>query len=329
MSLHIETTNGAELEQLILFNQSMYPNKVIGAKDILDFWFSKSENENGIYLLEDDGSVHGQMLTSSMSYYYKGFKHDTVWLFDLIVDEALRADAWGIDVILASMDKHPASCSTGAGPEALKLHLKLGNKMLGEIRKYLGITNPLWLATSVFRGKVPVSTFPNEVKVKGHSFVKIDKQNLPELTSPYNENLWEVARDKEFLQWRYFNNLHNYAFYKDTQSNDYFVVRTIIQSHVTAMLLVDYRCVVSTPEAFERIYAAVSKVMSKVHLGILITGSSLATIDLVLEAHHFKSMGRPRPVIGFQKVKDRKADIEARDFAFVTLADSDGDINWV
>lgn len=318
------------LPALYKYNKEIYPDKIIAADEYVNFWLSKTPDEytQNLVLVEDDGTIHGQILTSGMSVYYKGQKQETVWLFDLIVDENLRKDAWGMDIIVECFQKHPRSCSTGSGPTALPIHLKLGNKMLGEIRKYVGIIYPLWLVTSVFRGNVPIGNFPGVVKVNDCTFVKVDKQNIPNLTSPYNDNLWEVSREKEFLLWRYFNDLHEYAFYKDVKSNDYFVVRTIIQSHVTAMLLVDYRCDVSTSEAFERIYAAVSDVMCKVRLGILITGSALATIDQVLEKHHFKAMGRPRPVIGFQKVKDRKLDIENRNFAFVTLADSDGETNW-
>jgi hypothetical protein len=331
MELHIANKNEISLQKLIAFNAKIYPEKKIPAEDYLKFWFSKSEDElaQGVYLVDGNGEIHGQILTSGMSYYYKGSVIDTVWLYDLIVEEVLRKDSWGVDVIVSCFDKHPASCSTGSGPDALKLHLKLGNKQLAEIRKYVGVANPLWIATSVFRGNIAVNKFPQQVNVDGHTFVKTKKENLPELKKPYNDNMWEPARDSSYLQWRFFNDLHEYAFYKDNQSEDYFTVRTIIQSHVTAMLLVDYRCDATGKKCFERIYKAVSKVMSKLHLAVLITGSTLATIDSVLEEHHFKSVGRPRPVIGFLKVKDRKTDIDDRNFAFVTLADSDGETNWL
>lgn len=331
LNFKIETLSQELLPALYRYNKEIYPDKVISPKAYIDYWMSKTPEEvnNSIVLIDDDNTIHGQILTSGMSYYYKGSKTDTVWLYDLIVDEDLRQDAWGMDIIVECFYKHPQSCSTGSGPTALPIHLKLGNKMLGEIRKYVGIVNPLWLATSAFRGKVIINNFPKQVKTNGRTYLKIEKQDLPNLTKPYNETLWEPARDIAYLQWRYFNDLHDYAFYKDCMSDNYFVLRTIIQSHVTAMLLVDYRCDASTNEGFGRIYKAVSKVMNKVHLAVLITGSSLATIDSVLESHHFKSIGRPRPVIGFVKVKDRKADIDARKFAFVTLADSDGETNWL
>ena len=69
--------------------------------------------------------------------------------------------------------------------------------------------------------------------------------------------------------------------------------------------------------------------MSKLHLGMLIVGSSLKVVDYVLERHGFKSVGRPRPVMGLVKVKEYKEIINSREFLFTTFADSDGETNWV
>ena len=321
----------ADLQQLQDYNTKIYPDKVIPAKDYLDFWLNRNERalDQCLILREVDGSIHGQVLASEMSYFYKQDRIDTVWLFDLIVDEELRQGGWGIDVLLACMDKHPRSCSTGSGPTALPIHLKMGNKMLGEIRKYVGLANPLCMITSPFRGNIRTEKFPSSVTTNGKTFRKLSREEMPDLTKPYNDNHFEIARDKEFLQWRYFNDLHSYAFYKDEQSDDYFVVRTTIQKHITVMLLVDYRCNMSDDDSFETIYQAAKLVMGKLHIGIMIVGSSLKVVDNVLENHGFKSVGRPRPVIGFVKVKDRKADIEARNFLLSTFADSDGETNWI
>lgn len=329
--MEAKTLTKADLQYLQDYNTKIYPDKVIPAKDYLHFWLSRNERalDQCLILREDDGSVHGQILASEMSYYYKQDRIDTVWLFDLIVDEELRQGGWGIDILLACMDKHPRSCSTGSGPTALPIHLKMGNKMLGEIRKYVGFANPLSMLTSPFRGNIKAEKYPSSVTTNGKTFRKLSREEMPDLTKPYNDNLFEITRDKEFLQWRYFNDLHSYAFYKDEQSDDYFVLRTTIQKHITVMLLVDYRCDMSDCKAFETIYQATKKVMSKLHIGMLIVGSSLNVVDEVLENHGFKSVGRPRPVIGFVKVKDRNADIETRNFLLTTFADSDGETNWL
>ena len=94
------------------------------------------------------------------------------------------------------------------------------------------------------------------------------------------------------------------------------------------MELVDYRCNISDSN-IEIIYEAVKKVTKKLRLPVIVWGSTLAGVDKALERHHFKSIGRPRPVLGFLKCKDRLKDIENRNFALVTLADSDGETNWI
>lgn len=318
-------------QALIDYNRKVFPLKRICAEHYLNFWWSKSPSsiEGNLILEDENGAIRGQILTSEMSYFYKGEKKNTVWLFDLIVDEDLRKSAWGVDVILACFQKHPRSFSTGSGPTALPIHLKLGNKYLGDIRKYVGIVNPMGLLTSFFRSTLAIHKYPQRVSVGADVFVRVDKDDLFDLTEPYNDYLWETSRERDFLKWRFFNDLHQYAFYKDEQSNDYFVVRTTVQRGVTVCLLVDYRCEMISDKNFERIFQAVVSIMKTLHLGILITGSSLKTVDGILEKYNLRSVGRPRPVIGFLNVKERKVDIENRNFAFVTLADSDGETNWI
>lgn len=329
--MEVKILTKADLQQLQNYNRKIYPEKVISANCYLDFWLSRNERavDQCLVLLDDSGAVHGQVLASEMSYYYKRERIDTVWLFDLIVDEDLRKDGWGVDVLLACMERHPRSCSTGSGPTALPIHLKMGNKILGEIRKYVGLANPLYMLTSLFRGNIESERFPLSVTVTSKTYRKLSRDEMPNLTKPYNDNIFEIARDREFLRWRYFNDLHSYAFYKDENSDDYFVVRTTILRHITVMLLVDYRCNMCDGNSFEAIYQASRSVMRKLHIGVQIVGSSLKVVDDILESHGFKSVGRPRPVIGFVNVKDRKADIDTRNFLLTTLADSDGETNWI
>lgn len=312
------------------FNARSFPEKNIESKRYLDFWLSKQDAQISDWLImkEDDETIHGQILASPMSYYLKGKRNDSVWLFDLIVDEELRKSAWGVDMLLQCMEEHPASCSTGSGPTALPLHLKLGNKILGEIRKYVGLVNPLYLLTAYHRGEVPTEKFPQEITVGESRYSKITKEKLPSLDTPFNEDLFEIGRDKNFLGWRFFGNLFRYAFYLAEDGKSYFVVRCILLKGFRVLELVDYRCEAMEAE-FEKIVKAVHKVAKAVYLPVVVCGSTLASFDTVLERHHYRSMGRPRPVIGFVKCKDRKEDIAQRNFCFVTLADSDGETNWI
>lgn len=319
-----------DIKNIFEFNAKMYPKKKIESQHYLDFWFSKSSDElsNSILLIDDDNTLSGQILASSISYYFNSKVTKTVWLFDLIVDEKLRKEAWGIDLLLKCMEIHPQSLSTGAGPSALPIHKKLGNSLLGEIRKYIGIINPWYIPFSIKRPTIPISKFPNSVKACHQEFTLIDINKLPKITKPFNENLLEIARDQEFLKWRFFNRLHQYAFYMNRNQESYFVLRSIELKGIRIMEVVDYRCH-SLETNFESIYQAVAQVTKSVHLPIVIYGSSLSLIDKILEKHNFKSIGRPRPILGFLKCKNWKTEIENRNFAFITLADSDGETNWI
>lgn len=326
----ITRANNLDLGGIEEFNTRIYPEKELNSKSYLDFWLSKSNASISDFIIikDDEGRIQGQILSSPMSYYYNRTQKESEWLFDLIIEENLRKTAWGVDLLLACMEAHPASCSTGSGPAALPLHLKLGNKMLGEIRKYVGIANPLFLINSFRRKAVCIDKFPQEVISGTGKYLRITKNELPKYEGPFNDNLFEIARDRDFLKWRFFNDLHQYAFFLAEDGQSYFVVRSIMLKGFRVLELADFRCK-ADEKGFEYIIKAVHKVAKATHLPAVICGSTLAAFDTVLEQHHYKSIGRPRPVIGFVKCKDRKEDIAKRNFCFVTLADSDGETNWV
>ena len=328
--MEITRVQKKDFANLCEFNTRIYPEKTIESKRYFKYWLSKQDAKLDDFLIlkDENGKVLGQILASPMSYYFKGMRNDTVWLFDLIVDKELRKSAWGVDMLLQCMETHPASCSTGSGPTALPLHLKLGNKMLGEIRKYVGLVNPFYLLTAYHRKEVTIEKFPQEIVIGKSQYWKITKEELPSFDAPFNESLFEIGRDKNFLEWRFFGNLFRYAFYLADDGKSYFVVRSILLKGFRVLELVDYRCKATKGE-FEKILKAVHKAANAVHLPVVVCDSTLASFDAVLEHHHYRSMGRPRPVIGFVKCKDRKEDIEQRNFCFVTFADSDGETNWI
>lgn len=321
----------SDLQQLQEFNKKIYPGKLIPSERYLGFWLNRNDDAYNHCLIVQDknGKIYGQVFSTEMSYYLKGEQYKSVWGFDLIVEEQLRRSNWGLDLLLKYLEMFPNACATGIGPQAYPIHKKMGSKMLGEIYKYVGIINPFGIISSIFLGNINAEKFPASVLSNGKAFRKLSCEKMPELTGPYNDNLFEIARDKDFLQWRYFNDLHSYAFYKDEKSMDYFVVRTTIRKHITLMVLVDYRCEMYNSNAFEDIFQAVKEVMYNLHIGILIVGSSLNVVDGVLERHCCKPIGRPRPVMGIINVKEYNELIDKREFLFTTFADSDGETNWI
>lgn len=318
------------LEQLYDFGRRMYPERD-NYRQIIDFWLSKGEKEieNVVIAVDDENKIRGQQFFSSMNYYYEGAKVDSVWAFDLIVDEELRAGSQGFGLMWKCKKIHSNSISSGSNDISLPINLKIGNTQIGELRKYVGIRNPFSLFTSLFRGEIAKDRYPCKVTVGYRSFEKITTaQELPVLIEPYNHHLLEIGREKEFLKWRFFSKLHDYVFYYDKESNDYFVVRSIVKKHVTALVLIDYRCNLTSTHACMDILEAFKSVAKKLNLAVLIVGSSVKMMDEACESQKMKSLGRPRPILGILDCNDKEELISNREFVLLTLADSDGDITW-
>lgn len=316
-----------DIPQLLEYNKKVYPERGEHIKPIIDFWLARHpEAVSDILVVEKASKFYGQEFYSKMSFYYKGIYEESHWCFDLIVDEDLRKDCVGLDFMQYAMGEYPNYYCTGSGPNALKLHLALGKQLLGDIRKYVGLVNPLWFTTSLFRGKVVKSKYPKTVDKLWRKVEFFDE--MPKLKQPFNANLFEVGRDSEYLKWRFFNDFHPYVVYINDMTGDYFVVTTMVQKHITAIVLLDFRCSLDDVKVFEQIVKATHKIANKIHVPIAICGSSHAVIDCVLESHHYKSIGRPRPIIGTKKYMKEKEAINNRTFAFVTLAESDGEITW-
>jgi hypothetical protein len=264
-----------------------------------------------------------------MSYYYKFNDIQGNWIFDYIVNEEIRKEGYGIDLLqFALQNRKFPIFATGSGPMALKIELKIGFKQIGDLKKYVGYRNPLYFFTSLFRGIIRDSQYPKTIKLKNDQFDKLLPINIPDYSCAFNTQLLEFGRDKEFLKWRFYNKLHEYSLYKQRNGDNYFVVRTIVKKGITCLVLVDYRCDFSTIAEFSLIVNVVYKLASKLRLSLVLTGSSLVVADDVLEKMNFKAVGRARPIITTEKYLEEKERILNRDFVLVTLADSDGEINW-
>lgn len=136
-----------EIPKLIEYNKQTYPERGGYTKSIIDFWVARhSEAVSDILTVEKDGKFYGQEFYSKMAFYYKGVYEESHWCFDLIVDQKLRKDCIGLDFMQYALEEYPNYYCTGSGPDAVKLHLALGKQLLGDIRKYVGLVNPLWLS---------------------------------------------------------------------------------------------------------------------------------------------------------------------------------------
>lgn len=329
--MEIRHVTKEDIPRLVEFNERAFPNKNVNMEAYISFWFSKAEQEfeRTLILLNNSQCIIGQNFFSTMSYFLLGQRYDSVWGFDLMVEKEYRKQNWGIDLLLACKKFEPNSFATGSGPDALKMNLKMGQKLLAEIKKYVCVVNPVWFITAIGRGIIPIGKFPRNINISQKEYHIIKQDELPVIDGPYNSHLLEIERDRNFLKWRFFNKLHDYAFYMENHGQSWFVLRTVTIKHTTILVLVDWRCRVQSSMEFEVIICACRRIANNLHIPVLITGSSLNIFDQVLENNHFKSIGRPRPVIGRIKIRDYQDAIDSRNFAFVTLADSDGETNWL
>lgn len=304
------------------YTKRSFPNRV-HAEQLMNFLYQndKESFEKNIFLVGDMGEIKGMGLYKRCSFIFDGKNENALWGFDLFVDENIRPLNYGLDILAESLAIEEPVFATGSGEFALKIEMKMGAKLLGEIKKYVAFWNPVFLPFSFKRGVVRPQKYPEII----NEFEKVSYVDF-EYNGEINKNTKiEFVRDKRFISWRYNGDLHNYMIYKSQRSSDYFVVRTIVQKGITALSLVDYRC----NGGFEHIVKTLKLLSRKLKLSFVIASSSMQSCDNILEKAGFKAKGRNRPIIVFsKKFKQYQEMIDKREFINITFADSDGEWNW-
>jgi len=328
--MKITSLHERDIKNLLEFNKLVHPsNSTEEIRAYLDHWLAKVPDAMEYVITQKEGDeIVGVNFLSPMSYLYNGKMIHSQWAFDLYVKEEYRKRNYGSYLLLAVKSSFPTHCATGSGPNAVKLLSKLKATQIGQIHKYVGISNPLYMLTSFSRGIVPIMQFPKSVYVKGQIFSRVAFEDLPDINTPYNKSILEINHDTEFLKWKFFNNYREYAFYFNSDNNNYIVLRTIIKKHITLLMVSDYRCNVHSTDQVETLCLLAKKVAKKIGVAFVFCGSSLTCVDMVLEKLHFKAIGRHRPIMTYDKSYKNASfeeQIQARDFILVTLADSDGE----
>lgn len=322
--MEIKKLEESDLPALIEYGMKIYPERISYYKRLINFYFKgRMKGMTGALAIIKDGKICGQTFHLSTEMWFRREKLDTCWGLDLIIDEDLRKKAVGTDLILASKKAYPSSAAVGSGPLALKINLTMGFKLIGEVRKYVGITSipmlPIYLLSSKKK-------FPQEIK----GYRLISKQEDFSCKDYFNEDIIEIGRDKEFIFWRYYTPEFRQYYVYQKESGIYFVVRQIKYKGIKMLALIDFRCDLSTDIEFRSMFSVIRKLAYMMHLPFILCGSSHKNIDKVLEATGMKSIGRPRPVIirnEYNRVIDQGR-VSNRDFILVTLADSDGEVSW-
>lgn len=337
--MNISFQDNGKKDQLVAFNVESFPEREKLNKKIINFRYYNELHQgefykNNVIAVGLDGSIIAQLLYHPANYFLDNAKYQMEWSFDLFVRPDMRQESLGLhlfEFIKANKKELPIFAS-GIGEKALKIEKFYGYHVIGHLKKYVKIVNPLFAITGLMRKKyISKSKFPNQIKGKTN-FVKVNFEDLWDAPKPYNSELLEFERDKTFLQWRFFSPDFEYVVYKqesETNSNknpNYFVVRTAKMKGITFLILVDYRYEVNNSLAFQSIIEAAHKIANQLFLPIVVTGSSHLTADQVLEAAKYKANGRDRPIICNKKeYKKYKETINNRTFVLTTLADTDGE----
>lgn len=328
--MDIGSINREDIPQLYDFFQlSHSDSRKDDIESYINYWMKKTPDAiNYISVQKDGNELVGLNILSPMEYFFNGEKKYSQWAFDLYVKEEYRKKNWGSYLMLYVKTNYPTHFATGSGPWAMKLLTKLKATQIGQIHKYVGVSNPVLIFSSICRGVVPFKRFPYSLNIDGNTFILTNSENLPEIITPYNDDILEINHDLNFLRWKFFKSYHNYAFYLDKQSKNFIVFRTIVKKHITMLMIVDYRCNVHSEKEVDVLCRVAIYVARKIRVAFIYCGSSMSCIDKVFERYHFKAIGRHRPIITYDKTYkdiDLKSKIDDRDFILVTLADSDGE----
>lgn len=326
-----------EIEELVDYASSIYPYRYkteknrIRFKNLARFWFCRTpDTYRYMMLIKEGGRIVGQTYLIPTDYHWEGIRCEAAWSFDLFVDPDKRKSAYGAELMMATRSLPGDSFSTGANDDALPMLRLLGYTHIGNIRKYVGCGAFFGLFRIFYAGRISVRSFPPSVEVRDVIFDRTDDASAIAVQKPFNVGLLEWGRNDDFVSWYYGpHNVNEYAIYRKRGADDYFVVRPIRHAHVTMLALVDFRCPLEKgDDAFRTIVEAVREITHRLHIPFIVSSSTLAVTDRVLESFGFHSVGRPRPVMSTRKWKGMEERIAARDFLQVNFVDSDGEAGW-
>lgn len=320
------------------FNLVSFPERGKLNEKLINFRYYNPLNQgdflkDNVIALEDNGQIIAQALYHPAAYFFQGKRRVMEWGFDLFVRADKRKDSVGLHLFdFIKANKKKEIFAAGVGEKALKIEKFYGYHIIGYLKKYYKVVNPLFLVTGLLRRRnIGNDSFPQKL-LGSKRFTKILFKDVWNSQLPYNNDLLEFERDEQFMKWRFYSQNSDYVTYReeasatDDKTPIYFVVRTVKIRNITTLVLVDYRYSCKLADDFDHIIEAAIKLANKLLLPVLVTGSSHFVSDECLEKNNFKTTGRDRPVIcnaeEYKLFNDR---IKARNFLFCTFADSDGE----
>jgi len=329
-------------DQFLKFYQSIEPTR----DDLVKrFRFQVLENplledKTKPYILvasDDDGQIIGQHLHNPFEYYYKGKRLTGFYGYDFFVPESYRNKGIGSAIAKQARSDFYPHFGVGVSEVSQRIHLSLGNRVIGNLFTYIWICN--WLSpvklglNQIFKKKVINNNaklndfnFPEIINPGNHQFRKTDQLEQWDYEYWYNEVL-EFSRSLDFINWRFLSKNDKYGCYllEERNSSSYFVVRKIFAKGLNLLALVDYRMPFEDEPGMKMILQAVKRLAKLGGFDGIFTMSSHRFFDEILKRSSFLKVGKPIVILTNAELDIDPKRIHERKAVLATMAESDLD----
>ena len=339
MKLSVQDYDSYFYEEMIRFNTGIYSERPF-AKEQVSYKLASNEGKNVVksLLALDEEKVVGQIFLLPAGYSYKGEEHNCCYGVDYIVAEEYRNSGLGIK-LLSKTIKEQIHIGIGLSDISKKIHLRLKEKLIGQVDKYLylkNIASYLHIACKTYLNITLKRSFPQKAgpeKLASGGYDVIKQKEIPFSSRPWNKTVIEISRKPEFIRWRFVNMLkqkyESFNIYKKDELQGYFIVRAEQWRGINVLIVSDYRYSLNKPAVLDCICSAAKIIMKKRSLDAVLFGSSLQVIDEGLAANKFKKVGVPSEIVTNIKIDEAilNTAVGARSLIFATPADSDFEYN--
>ncbi|MBI5375230.1 MAG: hypothetical protein HZA77_07325 [Candidatus Schekmanbacteria bacterium] len=331
----------ARIDNFLDFNKKSFPERK-NTSERFKYQFIENpllqdkEHPHGYLCYNDNDEIAGQFMASPFEFHLSGRDYKGYFGCDYYVSENSRGISGAVLACKAIRSYRPYF-AIGLTETAKKIHLSLGTKVLGNLRKFIwvrNLINPLLITAKLYskegakEGYYKNRRSPEKISSYGEEFVLADNSD------GWNNYHWtdtlEFSRSPEFLKWRFFGTLKGYYFYlsKKSKNQSYFVVRKSMWRGMQFLLLLDYKVPYQDEKAFLAILKA-SKLLAK-ELGCdgVITFSSHMFFDQGLKKSFFFKIGNQNLILTNADIDSRESSINKREFVYATIADSDIDFDF-
>ncbi len=332
----LDASKHTESGKFIRFNEYVFPGRSDVRKRFVWHYIRNpalgTKEKPYILLYYNEGKeIVGQSLLNAVRWHLNGKGREGCFGADFYVLDKYRG-AVGAAMIMKTIKDAKGYFVIGISDISKKLVERLGIRTIGKLKIFIWLNPlaPIALIKEFMRkpmnSKSRREYFPREIKANGTEFKLINK------IEDWKEYHWsktvEFSRSREFLNWRFFDSPRKYYFYisNDPGKPVYFVVRKCRIKGMNILVLVDYRIPYMDADALNSILkASKSLVMKNNCIGILV-GSSHRFFDKELKkSFFFYTRKGSRIMTGIKDVFDGVS--EKRNLIYVTLADSDVDLN--